>query len=80
MIKAEVIFWTNDIAHLHIKLPCAPRIGELISFPFGVVKLYDGTDYEESSFKISEIKWQLDDKSMKLYCRFDKLLIQVERY
>jgi len=80
MITAEVIFWTTDIKRFHVELPCAPRIGDLISFPVGTVKWNDGTDDKETSFKISEIEWKFDDKSMKLYCRFDKLLIQVERY
>ena len=78
MITAEVIFWTNDIKDFQVVLPFPPRIGEHISFPFGVVKCYDGTDYcEENYFKIVNVDWLYAEKLEIEELTFDKLLIHV---
>jgi len=80
MITAEVIFWTTDIKSLHTVLPCVPRIGDLISFPVGLVKWNDSEDDMETDFKIWEIEWKFTKTAIRYHCRLDKLLIKVERY
>lgn len=58
----KVIFWFDDtsIKDINIMMNTIPRIGDTVSFPVDFVKYNDNiTSLDQTTFKVSDINWQL---------------------